>query len=521
MNSNKMTRGWSLLRSEARVYPWKDTFLRMSLDFLLVNASFLAAVALWFLFYVVVLRVPDPQGMAERFKSFVVQYWLLWSSLALLVFQLTGMYPRTRGLRAAQKSVVVFRAVSLFIVLFIFADYFLYRGALAPRGVAALGWLLTLLAVGGSRLIKHGFLKSYNVEHRTPPEKVKHVLVLGGAGYLGAVLVPQLLERGFRVRVLDSFLFGERSLDGVKLHQHFELVRGDVRDIAAVVQAMRGCDAVVHLAAIVGDSACEENKQLAMEVNRAATRMLVDVARGCGVRRFVFASSCSVYGASDLPVSEGSALAPLSLYAQTKVDSENILLAAKMDSLAPTVLRLGTLFGLSGRMRFDLVVNLFVARAVSTGRITVLNGEQWRPFLHVRDAGHAIVECLEAAPRAVSGEIFNVGTPSLNLQIRGLGEAVARIIPSTTIDETENADRRNYRVSFEKIQRTLGFQCQQSLEAGIKEMYGAIRSGVIGDLAPDRTNNQIAIRAVARASGGQLSPLGQLAVLARVEGKRS
>jgi nucleoside-diphosphate-sugar epimerase len=350
---------------------------------------------------------------------------------------------------------------------------------------------------------------------------VKNVLVLGGAGYLGAILVPQLLDRGFRVRVLDSFLFGEKSLDQTKTHPRCELVRGDVRDIGAVVQAMRGCDAVIHLAAIVGDSACEENKHLAMEVNRAATRMLVDVARGCGVRRFVFASSCSVYGASDSRVTENSALGPLSVYSQTKVDSEGILLDAKTPDFAPTVLRLGTLFGLSGRMRFDLVVNLFVARATAAGRITILNGEQWRPFLHVHDAGRAFVECLEAAPRAVSGEIFNVGTRSSNLQINGLGEAIARIIPNTAIDRMENEDRRNYRVSFDKIQQTLRFQCRQSLEDGITEIYTALRSGLIADFTTERFNNQIAIRAIAQAAGAHLSPLGQLAALARIEGKPS
>ena len=515
MSKNASARYSALLRSEARVYPWKDTFLRMALDIFFVNASLTAAVTLWFLFYVVVWRVPDPQGMAARFREFVAQYWLLWSFLALLVFYVSGLYPRTRGFRGTQKAVIVLRAVSLFIVLFIFADYLLYRGALAPRGIAVLGWLLTLLTVGGSRLIKHTFLKSYRVEHKTPPEHVKNVLVLGGAGYLGAILVPQLLDRGFRVRVLDSFLFGEKSLDLAKTHPHCELVRGDVRDIGAVVQAMRGCDAVVHLAAIVGDSACEENKRLAMEVNRAATRMLVDVARGCGVRRFVFASSCSVYGASESRVSENSALGPLSIYSQTKVDSEGILLDAKTPDFAPTVLRLGTLFGLSGRMRFDLVVNLFVARAAATGRITILNGEQWRPFLHVHDAGRAFVECLEAAPRAVSGEIFNVGSRSSNLQINGLGEAIARIIPNTAIDKMENEDRRNYRVSFEKIQQALGFQCRQSLEEGIKEIYTALRSGLLKDFTEAEFNNAITVRTFAKTAESHTSTLQQLIALAR------
>ena len=278
MNIANIRSYWSSLRSEAHAYPWKNSLLRMAADVILVNFSMLTAFALWFLFYVVILRTPDPQGLAERFKNFVTHYWLLWSFLALLVFQLSGFYPRTRDAGGVQKTIAVFRGVSSFIVLFVFADYFLYRGALVPRGVAVLAWILTLATVGGVRLTKHKILKRYNFELKSDPESVRQVLVLGGGGYLGSVVVARLLQGGYRVRVLDSFLFGEGALEGVRAHAGCELVRGDVRDIGAVVKAMRGCDTVVHLAAIVGDPACDDNKQLAMEVNRVATRMLADVA---------------------------------------------------------------------------------------------------------------------------------------------------------------------------------------------------------------------------------------------------
>jgi len=519
MTQSAPMRYWAQLRSEARSYAWKQTVLRMAADVLLVNLSLVSAFALWFLFYVVILRTPDPQALAERFKNFVTQYWFFWSLLALLVFQLSGLYPHTRGARGVHKALVVFRAVSLLIVVFVFSDYFFFRGELVPRGVALLGWFLMLLAVGGSRLAKHRILKLYSVELKRDPAKVNHVLVLGGAGYLGSVVVAQLLARGFKVRVLDSFLFGEKSLDAVRVNPNCGLIRGDVRDIGAVVQSMRGCDAVVHLAAIVGDPACEENKQLAVEVNRAATRMLVDVARGCGVRRFIFASSCSVYGASEFCLDESSALNPLSVYAQTKVDSENILLAAKSESLGPTVLRLGTLFGLSPRMRFDLVVNLFVARAISAGSITLVNEDQWRPFLHILDAQRALLACLEAPAAAVSGEIFNVGSPDLNLRIADLGQAIVRAIPGTEIVRLENDDRRNYRVSFEKIQRALDFHCEKTLQFGIHEICEAIRSDAIDDFTTGEFNNQTAMRAHAATAGARISPLRQLAALSRVEGK--
>src|ERR1700736_5340313 len=310
-------------------------------------------------------------------------------------------------------------------------------------------------------------------------EANRRVLVLGGAGYLGSVLVRQLLEMGRRVRVLDSFMFGEQALDGVRYHPNLEVVRGDVRDVGIVVRCMRGCDAVTHLAGIVGDPACEENKELAVEVNRAATRMLANVARECGVRRFIFASSCSVYGASDCFVNEESAVNPLSVYSETKIDSEGILLGAKTATFAPPILRFGTLFGLSPRMRFDLVANLFVARAVFMGSVTVINGDQWRPLLHVQDAARACLASLEAAAESVSGEVFNVGAAELNLQIGELGRVVAQVIPQVEVERLQTEDRRNYRVTFDKIRERRGFDCWKTGEKGRGRVLGGVGGGVI------------------------------------------
>jgi nucleoside-diphosphate-sugar epimerase len=168
-------------------------------------------------------------------------------------------------------------------------------------------------------------------------------------------------------------------------------------------------------------------------------------------------------------------------------------------------------------MRFDLVVNLFVARAASAGKITVLNGDQWRPFLHVQDATRAVIACLETSTEAVSGQVFNVGSSALNLQIEQLGTAIARVIPNTEIVRVENEDRRNYRVSFEKIERTLGFRCEHSLETGIEEIYAAISTGLIKDFTTDQFNNQIAMRAMAAAASGNLAPKGRPGVLERTE----
>jgi nucleoside-diphosphate-sugar epimerase len=346
----------------------------------------------------------------------------------------------------------------------------------------------------------------------------RRILVLGGAGYLGSVLVGQLLRDGFTVRVLDIFLFGDQSLDEFKAHPNFELVCGDIRDIGIISRSMRGCDVVIHLAAIVGDLACEEHRGVAIEINRDATTMLAKLARSSGVPRFIFASSCSVYGASEKCLDETSPSKPLSLYAQTKRDSEDILLRAAGPDFAPTVLRLGTLFGLSPRMRFDLVVNLFVAQAASLGRITIWNEEQWRPFLHVQDAARAFIACLNAPSASVSGQVFNVGSPSLNLQLRILGKHIARFIPNTRVDRIATQDRRDYRVSFAKVERVLRFRCARTLAFGIKEIYAAVRSGMNGDFVGERFNNQTAMRALA-PSTNQRWPLGQTPVLMNVQRK--
>jgi nucleoside-diphosphate-sugar epimerase len=326
---------------------------------------------------------------------------------------------------------------------------------------------------------------------RRASQRVERVLVVGGGGYLGSVLVPMLLGRGYKVRVLDRLLFGGEPLAGFANHKNFELQVGDVRDLQAVVGAMKQCDAVIDLAAIVGDPACAVNKRLSLEVNRAATRVLIDISKGCGVGRLLFASTCSVYGASDYLVDELTAPAPISIYAETKVASEQLLLEAAGSDFHPVILRLGTLFGLSARRRFDLVVNLLAARAAATGKITIFNGEQWRPFLHVYDAARAFVAALEAPAEELSGEIFNVGDYHLNLRLSEVSSKIAAIVPSVVIEHVENGDRRNYRASFDKIHSRLAFRCERTVEFGIREIYSAIVSGQIADFTASQFNNHV------------------------------
>jgi nucleoside-diphosphate-sugar epimerase len=288
---------------------------------------------------------------------------------------------------------------------------------------------------------------------------------------------------------LDCLLYGDFPIQELISQPNFELVVGDCRNIQSVVSAMKGVKSVIHLAAIVGDPACEQDRQTALEVNYAATRMMIEIAKGYGVERFVFASSCSVYGASDFLMDEKSMVAPVSFYGQTKVDSEKALLDARTPDFHPIVLRLATVFGNGYRPRFDLVVNLLTAKAHKDGVITIFNGQQWRPFIHVQDVAEGILKVLKSPLPTVSGQIFNVGDSRLNYTLTEIACKILAAFPKAEVLYVENSDRRNYRVSFDKI-ADLGFHCGLTLEAGITELKHALEIGVIRDYTDNRYHNQ-------------------------------
>ena len=245
----------------------------------------------------------------------------------------------------------------------------------------------------------------------------------------------------------------------------------------------------VRLAAIVGDPACEIDHKTTIEINYAATRMIVEVAKGHGVERFLFASSCSVYGATDEIMDENSKVEPVSLYGQLKVAAEQALLEAASDDFHPVLMRFATVFGLSNRPRFDLVVNLLSAKAWQDGVITIYNGEQWRPFVHVKDLAEAIILLLNAPLRAVSSQTFNVGDNSLNHTLTEVGGIIQRVFPGTQVERVENADKRNYRVSFDKIEKRLGYRCRYRVEDGVREIKGAFDSSAIDNYKNIRFSN--------------------------------
>jgi nucleoside-diphosphate-sugar epimerase len=321
----------------------------------------------------------------------------------------------------------------------------------------------------------------------------QHVLVTGGAGYLGSTLVPQLLGAGCRVRVIDSLRYGGQSLLGVWSHPAFDFVRGDVGDRKLVGESLDGIDAVVHLAAIVGDPACAREPEVARAVNLEASRQLIALSRAGGVSRFVFASTCSNYGRMSAPdefVDESSPLQPLSLYAETKVAVERLLLEGGGDGMCVTPLRFATIFGVSPRMRFDLTVNEFTRTIITSGHLVVFGEQFWRPYVHVADAATAIRLVLEAPRSTVDGQVFNVGSSAQNFRKQQIVDFVHQQAPEATIDYVRVAsDPRDYRVSFAKIRKVLCFEPTRSVPSGVAEVARLVRQGVLADAVAGACHN--------------------------------
>lgn len=323
------------------------------------------------------------------------------------------------------------------------------------------------------------------------------VLVTGGAGYIGNFIVEELLKEGHDVRVLDSFLFGDDALDPLRGDSNLDVREGDIRHLKDLSYALEGMDAVIHMAGIVGDPACSVNEQATQSVNVEATKALVEICKHHDIQRLIFASTCSVYGASNLDeLNEGSYLNPQSLYAESKIDSEEIILRETQDrysaaeELSPTILRLGTIFGLSRRMRFDLAVNILTAKATLEDDIPVFGGEQYRPFVHVHDAAEAFVEVLEAPREQVDGEIFNVGDNDLNFAVKDLGRTIEDIVPNAEVRFVEHKeDERTYSVNFDKINHIIGWEAERDLEHGVNEIREWMIEEEITDYTADRFRN--------------------------------
>lgn len=311
----------------------------------------------------------------------------------------------------------------------------------------------------------------------------RKILVTGGAGYLGSVLTNRLLERNYVVTVLDLAMFGAEGLLPHFEKKNFSFIRGDIRDEKVIRRIFRdGYYCVIHLAALVGEPACDGNPRLAEEVNTKATLMLGRLAKEAKVKRFIFMSSSSNYGISkqgDL-ADESSGLNPLTLYSKTKVDAEEGLLPMSDSEFPICVVRLAALFGLSPKMRFNLLINELVRDAYFGKDMLLYKERAWRPYTHTQDASDALIAILEAGKQLVSGQIFNVGTE--NCQKKDLIGYIRKYIKNArVVRKGGKANNRDYRVSFEKIKKTLGFTPRKRIIDGIEELILAMKNNVFSN----------------------------------------
>jgi len=327
----------------------------------------------------------------------------------------------------------------------------------------------------------------------------RHVLITGGAGYIGSLLTSELLRADYRVTVLDSLLFGGESLVPFLHHPNFHFVKADVTEPRAVKDALRDGwkkpDAIVHLAAIVGFPACQAvGRQVAWRYNVDATKLVFDQAVDAGVERFVFSSSYSNYGLSPdgRPVTEESPLNPQSIYAETKIASEEFLLTQKEASCAPLIFRFATLYGISPRTRFDLIVNQFVLEAFTKRELIIYQRGYSRSFVHIRDVVRGVMMGLEAERSKICGEIFNLGTDHGNYSKDDIVRLVLKRMPETTVEYknlTFGGDMRDITVSFAKIRNVLGFDTMLDVDDGIRELLFALKAGIIRNPNDEKYRN--------------------------------
>lgn len=313
----------------------------------------------------------------------------------------------------------------------------------------------------------------------------RRVLVVGGAGYVGAVLVPMLLERGHHVSVLDLYLYGR---DVLRPHPHLEEIEGDIRDIDLVRRTLVDRDSVIHLACISNDPSFELAPELGKSINYDSFAPMLAACKDAGINRFVFASSSSVYGISDSPdVDEDHSLNPLTDYSKYKALCEELLFAEQADDFTTVALRPATICGYSPRQRLDLTVNILTSHAYNTGKITVFGGSQRRPNLHMLDCCEFYVHLLELPPERVAGKVYNAGYQ--NHTVREIAEIVAGVVAAKRgldrgaieIATTPTHDIRSYHISARRIERELGLTYRRTIEDGAADLVAAFEAGLLPD----------------------------------------
>ena len=315
--------------------------------------------------------------------------------------------------------------------------------------------------------------------------EINQVLVTGGAGYVGSVLVPKLLAAGYRVKVLDLFLFGEQTLDEVREHENLEITKGDIRDRPLLEQSFPGCDAIIHLACISNDPSFDLAPRLGKTINYDAFFDIVDVAKQVGVRRFIYASSSSVYGVkADSHVTEDLPLEPLTDYSKYKALCEDVLLDNRKPGFTTLILRPATVCGDSPRLRLDLTVNILTNHAYHNRIIKVFGGQQMRPNLHIQDMTDLYIQSLQWPEDAIDGKIFNAGYE--NHTVAEIADIVRRVVgDDIEIVTTPTDDHRSYHICSDKIHRELGFEPKHTIDNAVEDLLGAFQAGRVPNAMND------------------------------------
>ena len=312
---------------------------------------------------------------------------------------------------------------------------------------------------------------------------IKKVLVTGGAGYVGSVLVPHLLEAGYDVRVLDLYIYGEDALDEVKDNSKLEQIRGDIRDQALLTEAIEGCDAVIHLASISNDPSFDLNPELGKSVNFDAFKNVIDAVKQNNIKRLIVASSTSQYGIKliDMDVTEDVEAEPITDYAKYKIECEKLLLNTDMGSTVYVFVRPATLCGYAPRLRLDLSVNIFTIHALINKKIKIFGGSQIRPALNIKDMVRFYELVLEAPKEKIHKQAFNVAYR--NITIKELAELVKKTLGDDSIEfeVISTDDKRSYHVNTDKMNKVLGFKCKYGLTDAILSIKEAFDKGLIQD----------------------------------------
>ena len=331
-------------------------------------------------------------------------------------------------------------------------------------------------------LIKKDQIYNYPKKNKSIPKILPKILVIGGAGYIGSVLIKKLIQKNFKVILFDKFVYNEINFFKKKYKDtNLKIINGDSQNINKIFNAVKESDAVIHLAELVGDPLCEKRPSKTYSINYLASITIGNICKNLGIDKFIYVSSCSVYGANKNITNEKSTINPLSIYAKLKALCEKNLIRNLGETIRPCILRLGTVYGASDRPRYDLVINLFSGLVANKKSITINGGKQWRPFIHVKDVADAIIKIINYDKKLVNGQIMNL--VSENVQISKIGQIIKSIYPRVKIKyENSTSDHRDYRASNKKAKKIIKFRPNYKIVDGIKEVIDQTKRNKIKNI---------------------------------------